>query len=258
MRLLLCCVILTAFSSCLKKPDSIIVADVSDIMSLRLNQSLGDNRNFQIDLAILELQECEEVEINSNLIEISSDLILEINAIEKPENCSGTMVEIVKAHNIYSEAGKYPFRIELADATVNIGQISIEENKIQLSFENLEGIQIEDYQILRIPDYTIWGYLYVSDSQMDASEINEILFSEAIVNLNTGLTQGYYGQFDIKEDQLLTIDMSDIPDSATTFYASSELIEWHLLEDLLNEWKSNTTGAGFLLMNEQGDILSSE
>lgn len=258
IRLLLCCLILTAFYSCLKKPDSIIVADVSDILSLRLNQSLGENRTFQIDLAILELQECDEVEINSNLIEISSDIILEINAIEKPEDCTGKMVEIVKPHSINSQPGNYPFRIELADATINIGQINISENKVQLNFENIEGIQIEDNQIFWIPDNTLWGYLDVSNELIDIASIKEILFPELSINLNSGLNLGQYGQFEVKENQNISLRRNDVPDSASTFYATSELIEWTLLEDLLKEWKSNTPGARYLLMNENGDILSSE
>jgi hypothetical protein len=250
-------VALAVFCSCLKKPDSIIVADVSDILSLRLNQSLGENRTFQIDLAIQEFQNCEEVKINSNLIEISSDLILEINAIEKPEDCVGEQVEIVKSHSINSPHGKYPFRIELADATVNIGQIDISENKVQLTFTELEGIQIEDAHVLRIPDNTVWGYIYIEEAPAELTDIQTMLFTEFNTNINAGLTLGNYGRFEIYEDQSVSFKTTDVSDSVTKFYMSSEEIDWNLLGEKLDEWKLIYPNLIYLLTNEKGDTYSS-
>lgn len=244
-----------SMSSCLKEPEAIIVADVSDIFSLGLNQELGENRLFQLELNILELQECEDIKINSNLLSLSSDLILEINSIEKPETCAGDMQRISKTHNINISPGDYQFNIVLADASVNNGIISVAQNEISLQFNELEGIQISDFSIQRIPDQTIWGTFFSENTLYDKNKIREVLFEAENINVNGGLQFGHYGHFNINEDQ--TVDLAKSVINGHHFYVSNESINWDNISDKMTEWRNENPDVEFIIYNELGEILSS-
>lgn len=244
-------------SSCLKEPQVEQFVDISNVFEINLHQSLGEFRTALVQLDILEDQQCEDVKIISNLLETSQDVILEISAIEIPNNCNSGINHINKQHELTKLSGNYNFVVNLAEAEANTGQITISQNDVQIEFQNLEGISANHLSLRMIEDNFLWGYFENKDQLYSLDEIKNLLFSvNPELALNPTKSPAYYGFFEIFEDQ--RIELSEEKNAKNTFYAHYNPSDWQAfkiaLDQLLQE--DEYSDAIVRIYNERGEILT--
>lgn len=257
-RFILFILSLFIFSGCLKDPESVTIADLSDVFSLDLSQTLGLEHQFQLDISMQDLQSCEEVVINSELLTLSDDLILQINSIEKPEDCKGKLSKIYKRHDLNQAQGIYNFNLSLADVSLDNGFIQISNDEVRIDFGDLKGINIVNNHIRKIPDQTVWGYFKSESNTISASNIEEILFdSNNNINLSS-IPPGNYGYFYLDEASKVNISDWTAPEGHIPFVGNYSAADWLDMKTNVENWYNDFPDVRFVIFNEKGEEIRSK
>jgi len=247
------------FQSCLKDPNAEQFADLTDLFELNLIQTLGEERVIELELKLIDEKACDDVLINSSLIETSSDMILEISSIEIPSNCNDDLRTITKSHPITSDLGLYNFNLQLAGTDASTGRINIVSNQVNIDFSDLNSITEGELSIFKIQDGYLWGYFEINAPQEVQNSIKTALFVNTDgIQTFPSKTPGYYGEFKILEDN--TIAIADAPQNATSFHADYSAAAWLDLEQKVNELLLNPEyqSLKIKITNELGEVIGNQ
>lgn len=243
----------------MKEPDAEQFVDISNVFELNLTQSLGEQRNPIVELTIVEPQECNDVFINSDLIETSKDIILEINSISKPVNCNQAEHVVRKNHELHSASGAYNFSVTLASAEANNGTITIQDDVVDMQFQNLIGITAGNLTLRMIQDGFMWGYIKLNSTSNLHPEVKAQLFEGLDdLELNPHQSMGYYGDFRIDENNDITF--RDVLNPEIRFYSNYTSEQWSVLKHNVDVLLSDVSLSSIELKitNELGEVLESE
>lgn len=143
----------------------------------------------------------------------------------------------------------YQFHIDLRSEVVSEGVLNVLGDRYIVSFVEASGFEFSEKELLRIPRYTIWGYV-------NHSENDEELAASLIANLGenaapTTLEEGYYGWF--KGDNEEVTEMDDLP---TERFNSLFVFKYEgtdeVLENVIADLRSENESVEIALFNWQG------
>jgi len=247
------------FQSCLEDPNAEQFADLSNLFEINLEQSLGEVRTIELGLELNEQKNCEDVFINSSLLETTADIILEISSIEIPSDCADELHTITKLHPINSDLGVYNFNLQLAGTDASMGRINITANKVMIDFDTVESISEGELSIFRIHDGHMWGYLDINAPQSTMNSIKTDLFGNLeTLQISPPKSPGFYGPFKILENNSIVI--ANAPINSSVFHAEYTAEDWIKLEQNVNEVLQNPNyqGVKIKITNELGEVLGNE
>ena len=203
-----------AVVSCKLNDDELqVITDVEDTFSINLLEELTTTpRSFVLQLKSLQRQECGNYLINHNLNkQEDGQFTLAIEGLILPGNveCNNEAAFIAKDINIGTlPMGIHEVQINLRDAIVNEGLISVTEKGYELILESHIGIEFLNWELMRIPEQSIWGYVGFHDRpSSDENPENTTLFIEGLNAYANKIEPetGYYGKFISDDSNELTL-----------------------------------------------------
>ena len=204
---------------CPQKTDDIgdQIVDVKEEFLIDIWEELiGDVRSFRIDLETIEEESCLNYGINYSVHMSNGNINITINDLEEPADClpgnapAREFVELGQWIN-----GFFNVEINLRDAVVNEGRLTVSNDKYLLSMESEEGISLVRTRLFKVPISTIWGEVAYDDAELD-NEVNAFMADITELGQHRQYQPGYYGYFSIEQDQSLILrDASDLPFNQT-------------------------------------------
>lgn len=189
------------FSACKVESlgDPIIVPFVDQEFNLDLWQTLGGSTpsNLEIQMFTIEEEDCLNTQILSDYDRVGRELSLTLYDILDPEVCDPGPAPAMGVQLITDATPDvYGLKVELQDAVSNQGTLTVTEDAYLIEMEEENGINWLHYELHRIPENALWGYL----TYTNAAEENRVtVFLEEINELSSELPldEGYYGYFSI-------------------------------------------------------------
>ncbi len=235
--------------------DPVVVADVEDEFYLDIWEELTlEGRNLEFRFRTIANQPCENTTIDLDIQHINRSLSVSINEIVRPSDCGqGEAPARALASFKNLNDGFHPLSVDLRAKVESEGQLLKTSGAYEISLESGGGVVLLRERLNRIPDETIWGYLYYEkESLMPAAED----FLQRLGNMSKAhiLREGYYGYFDIKDGKL-RFNNEQAPNGATTFFYQYEG-EREKLVELLGEYRTVIAPElQISLFNTQGEAL---
>lgn len=244
------------FQSCLSEPEAAEFADLSGLFVINLNQELGADRQFQIELSLIDDRGCDNIDIQSFLTESESNISLDVTSLEIPIECNGDLRKISKTHDVDSGPNVYDFDLTLAGADASSGSLSISENQMRLTFTNIVSILDGELSIIKIQDDHLWGYIDFEGLEASQNELRQLIF-QGLEDMDSfpNISPGYYGHFRIFEDS--TIDVFNAAENASTYHAYYTIPEWQQLKNNVEAALENPNfdSARIYFVNAFGDEI---
>ncbi len=175
--------------------------DISDELRIELWEVLDANqRMLELRVSTLEALDCENYSISFNLNQIGNRSMVSINNILPPHDCiAGTAPasnEIELGH--FSE-GDHAIELNLKNnEIINIGRLKIKPRFYELDMETDHGIYLPWKILKTVPEDLVWGYLTIEEAADENTILDEFNTRIAPWTESVGLSQGYYGYFNIE------------------------------------------------------------
>lgn len=210
---LIFCVFLAVVSCKLTGDELQVITDVEDTFSINLLEELTTTpRSFVLQLKSLQKQDCGNYLINHDLNkQVDGQFTLAIKDLILPTNaeCNNEAAFIAKDINIGAlPMGTHEVQINLRDAIVNEGIISVTEKGYELILDSHIGLEFLNWELMRIPEQSIWGYVGFHDRpSSNENPENTRLFIEGLNGHANKIKPetGYYGKFISDESNELTL-----------------------------------------------------
>ena len=184
--------------SCNKNKASDKIIDVEKEFTFHLWEQLDENGgNFQIIARTIQNQNCGGTHIGYTQNTIGSKITLTLNNLIAPNLCNGKLEPAVDTINLGNIAkGSYKLNINLKDAVLNEGILVVDEKKYALNMFKLDGIDLPEKEVLRVPKGAIWGFVSYDNGQ--EAKLNK--FNDNLLRFTSPLSifQGDYGYFNVK------------------------------------------------------------
>ncbi len=212
-KILICFLVVLCFSTCKDKKTNVIV-DVDDDFTIDMFENIDNGvRNFQLDISTISPQTCLNYTISYDLDfnEQDNNIELTLNELIEPDDCiQGTSTTSLTIPFGSISEGTYRFDLNLKDAVINQGQLSVTAGHYLLEMESNDGIEILNPQLNRIPNNTIWGYVAYDNSSAstDAQDfLSNLQGLNTVFNIenNNLYSAGYFGYFQLGENKELTL-----------------------------------------------------
>lgn len=157
------------------------------------------SRNLQIQVNTIKKQDCLNYTIESSSSRKGNSLEINLGKPQTPAVCEpgiGTAKSILDLGAISN--GVYNVTVKLGQIVPSTGRLVVSNSSFFLSMTSPIGFRINNNNLLRIPDYTIWGYI---GYDANALPIVTQFFTElANISQSTDLAKGYYGYFSLLEN----------------------------------------------------------
>ncbi|MEO6758658.1 MAG: hypothetical protein ABIO24_04320, partial [Saprospiraceae bacterium] len=79
---------------------------------------------------------------------------------------------------------------------VNVGMLIVENDRFSIAFSKLQGLEIQNYTAMHLPDALLWGYAAVPDTAASTAAQNFVADIKSISS-ESGLTPGFYSYFTV-------------------------------------------------------------
>ncbi len=217
-----------------------VVADIEDDYLIVLWEDLGlPARSLQFRVETVDEQPCLNTFIDYAYRRSTSALNLSLNGILEPHpsECNENPSTIQQTIDLgFLSEGVYDMQINLKNAVVNNGLLTVRNDRYQLDMYTDDGFHLQQTEMWRVPENTFWGY--VAYRNTDASSLATAFLDEmAEAAATLSLKAGYYGHFDVQDDKSLVL--ADVPPNKyinTFAYAFDD--NQHAIEALLEEYRT--------------------
>jgi hypothetical protein len=233
--------------------DPILVTNVEDEFYIEMWEDLSpSNRTLSLRVRTIQDDTCLNTTINTTLLKLGNELILEVNGINEPEDCLEGMAP-AKGEEVVGtlSAGLYKMEINLQNTVFNAGQLETNQNRYFLNMETENGINIPSSVLLRVPDNSFWGYIDYGPNELDA-----LAFIESLEEVATrpNLSIGYYGYYTVKNDPNDWIEITNRPNSnrLVSFLLVYEEENESTIKNMIADFRSNNSSLGLSVKNYQG------
>ena len=187
----------------------------------------------------IEPQKCGGTKVK---IEVKIDprgVIVNVNGLTYPSLCDNISLKATDTSRIEGlKKGSYSFKINLKNAIVNDGSLTIEDNKYTLSMNKLDGIEVPISEIMRVPKGLIWGYVSYELPQ-EANYTKFIDKLKKIASPQNDIPKGDYGYFTMGDQSKFNVKVKiDQPKNKTehlVYYLNSNSSN---LKDLVEEFRN--------------------
>jgi hypothetical protein len=231
--------IVLTIASCSKSNNQEKIIAVEKEFSFQPWETLSETGGtFSLITSTINKQNCGGTKVNIVSQQNGSAININVNGLINPPVCDGKS-QLATDTTLISglTKGKYAFKINLKDAIINDGSLTVEDNKFILSMRKLDGIEVPVSEVLRIPKGLIWGYVNYDQIQ----EPQYVKFESKLkkfATLQTDIPKGDYGYFTIGEQAKFNVKVTIDKPKATTkhllYYLNSNNSE---LKNLVDEFR---------------------
>lgn len=197
--------ILSLSSACRVGIDSGLIIDIEKEFNVQLVEKLDSTLNsFYLLVTSVQKQDCSNVRIKHAVTVVSNRVFVTLKQLDRPSNCSGAAdVAHDTIHLGQLTEGVYRMQINLKDAVINQGTLTITPSRALLEMGTINGINITEPTLMRIPERTIWGGVSIESTQIPAMHKFLDTLSNICPIFNENL--GNYGHFSFQSANLTTI-----------------------------------------------------
>jgi hypothetical protein len=185
-------------TSCKKGLDKEQLVDVDKEFTIEMWDKLGDNGgNLQLNLATLKNQDCAGVRIGNSARLVGNSFVVTLMSLDAPPTCTAIKEPARDTIQVptLGKYGRFPFQLNLKDAVINKGFLTIDATKMAISMEQENGILLPIKEVFRVPQNTMWGFIgYDNGQEAKATEMMERL-KTAGTELN--FANGNYGYYQV-------------------------------------------------------------
>lgn len=256
LKVLSLLVLVTILSSCnldsLKDP--VVVAEVNNEFEIGLWEELAPfGKNFYFNINTIEEYDCENYSIDYNLIKKFREFNISLADIQEPGDCQeGTNFATASLDLGTLSNGFYELNIDLKNTVINQGQLTVSSDSYLIEMEDAKGISFLQHELLRVPDFTLWGHVSYGEAMEQAAD--DFIAQLDSISHSKVLKKGYYGYFSVEEENSNKIVLPDAPtgDAYKTFlfhYEGQDTPLSELVEQFRNEYGDSIQ---IELMNDQG------
>ncbi|MCB0594199.1 MAG: hypothetical protein H6557_24135 [Lewinellaceae bacterium] len=220
--------------------DTIVVPDVDDEFYLDFWEVLTpQGRYLEFRLRTIADEPCLNSTIDYEFRQTNRELSISINEIIREEGCVAGEAPATASIRSYSPlpGGFYPLFVDLRDKVTSEGQMVITSGAYNVSLDEGGGIILLRPELLRIPDESIWGYVFYEDDVLEPVAA-EFLAKLQSISKARSLSTGYYGYFLIDNNGVLKFTNQAAPANAQTFTYRFDGDKAALIS-LLEEYRSN-------------------
>lgn len=196
--------------------DGKIQIGVEDDLVLDMVQTLSQNGSrLNLIFQSEDAYTCEGAAYDYTLKTSTEDIGIHLTGIFVPQPCAGGSAPAVTEMPMPRHEGTYAVAIDIGDIIHNTGILVNEGDKYQLFMNETHGMTLSHDVMFKIPDQTLWGYVYHPTEQAAAwAEVNTVLTSYGGASQ---LASGYYGFFDVYGTGEIELYHSDANANAQAF-----------------------------------------
>ncbi len=236
--------------------DPIIVADIDREFIIDMIEILDISENLlTLRIETIRNENCLNATIEHTVQQSGNQVEISLKKISNPVNCqSGQGPAKTTAKLDQLTLGNYNFSIDLLETITNEGVLVNGASSWRLNLKTENGIQILHNELLKIPEYSIWGWVsYSGSTQQVAARV-----LDDISQLSSGRTfePGYYGHFSLNADQ---ISIRETPDNQYFLPILTHIRPENipLLQEMLHNYRSTYQAdqLSIKLTNWQGQTL---
>jgi hypothetical protein len=236
--------------------EPIILPFVDQEFSFDLWENLNTSSGSPLEIRMYTIEEgnCLNATILSSYEYNQQELKLTLFEILEPETCDPGQApaEGVEAINDIN-FGLYNLNIELQGIVTNRGELTSTSSSYKVNMDEENGIQWLHYQLLRVPNAALWGYLTYTGDEGQAKAEDFIAELEAIGS-ELNVQDGYYGHFEWSA-ATNQVKIYDMPDEGNV---RPFLLRYQgdrtVLDQLVNDLRNNASdGLELVLRDQQGN-----
>jgi hypothetical protein len=139
--------------------------------------------------------DCGGAGYNYHLYTTQDQVNIYLESVLLPQPCSPGPTPAREQIAIPSLPGTYAISIGIGDLIQNTGTLVIDDQSFRINLEQQHGISLSHDIMYRVPQFTIWGYVYHADQQSEVrAQVNSEFLSIAVP---VNLMPGYYGLFNV-------------------------------------------------------------
>ncbi len=265
-KILVACLLLLFISAC-NKGDQTVIVNIEDDFYIDMfeNISNGEQR-FQIDISTILDQSCTnyQIDFDISIDKQSNKIELIINDLVEPDDClEGTAPARRTVPFGYLLTGAYAFSINLKDAIINTGRLTVFGDHYLLDMDSDDGIEMIHTRLNRIPQNTLWGYIAYNNGSSSTDAERFISDLEAIstfedINDNSSYPSGYYGYFELDDTKTLSIETEIVSNHHIPFLLHGETNDLSELMALKENACQNNSDLDIHIFTEYGLELTCE
>lgn len=181
------------------QPD--IIPTIEDEFNVQLWEHLTPNGSaFSLLVETIDDQDCLNSVIMNEVSIQPSNLVVNLNGIEHPENCmEGAAPAIADVSFANLANGNYDLEINILSLIKNNGFIEVSPGAIKIELISHDGLHISNNEIFRVPNNTYWGYIALDKVNL-AAVSSSFLEEIEILQDDHSFVDGNYGHFKISGD----------------------------------------------------------
>lgn len=170
-----------------------------------------DLESYPVSYEIRSNKKLDGNKITVNLLDIEK---VTVSGVAVPLGPASTFVNFGSLSD-----GEYDFEINVVDR-INSGKLKIYPSFYVLSFDDTDGLTVNNDTLRRLPEGTLWGYVGYMDTAYaaPAQDFIDTLLSIGATPLN--IAPGNYGYFEYSEDSVFSQTVNSKYTYAKEFYLS--------------------------------------
>lgn len=189
---------------------------VRDDVILLMEQALSPHGSSVVfNFSSITANQCEGTGYHHESHQTLNGISIHLINLKLPEPCIGGYSPAKQLIPIASGHGNFELSIDLGDRIHNEGRLTIDEKGFSLAMISHFGIQIPYFEMKRIPQKLVWGYIYHPKFQNQAADIF-LHLSESQTD-QVLLDAGYYGHFTIDELHKVSVRLTKETSNAESF-----------------------------------------
>lgn len=193
------------FSACRTNIDSGLIIDIEKEFNIQLVEKLDSTlNNYQLLITSVKKQDCNNVRIEHAVTISANRIFVTLKSLVRPDSCHGIADAAHDTVNLGQLAeGVYRVQINLKDAVINQGNLTVTPSRVIIDMSTINGINITEPTLMRIPERTIWGGVSTTTPNIPAMHKFLDTLSNICPTFSEGL--GNYGHFNFQSANLITI-----------------------------------------------------
>jgi hypothetical protein len=217
--------------------DPILVADVEKEFDVQLWEVLKPTERYlQLQISTIKDKDCLNYGIEQSIKQSGSNLELNINKVLPPEVCQRGIGPAKASLELKTlTQGRYNLTVNLGKVVPSKGSITITPSAFSFYMPEQYGFRLQKTTLYRIPEQTIWGYVAYSEGNKAAAD--QFIQELVKISRDAGLERGYYGYFEINENNGLDFPNLNI-DKPILAFARNYLDTDPKLETLIKNFRN--------------------
>ncbi len=205
LSLLFLAYILAAIQGCRmdEGPNPNNIVQIPGTFEVRFHEEIGHfTRSLVLDLNTLRYYECTNYSILTEKEYTDGVLEISLKDVLPPETCLSGNAQARDTISLgYLIEGERPIRFRVKSVIENDGTLHVQADRYTLEMESEDGLEIKRYELMRLPENLVWGYISYESSL--ANVANDFLNELASITMPAQLLDGDYAWFSWSQGALV-------------------------------------------------------